>query len=94
MGWRPIETAPKDGTRFWGKVGDNAIAMLWHDGFGAFVSSWRRIEMAAGYTINGKQYEDHSPVIECPTHWQPLPAPPKDTAWIDAAAAHDFNDES
>src|SRR5690606_8002153 len=44
-GWRPIETAPKDGTRFWGKIGDDAIAMLWHPKFNAFVSAWRRMTM-------------------------------------------------
>ena len=72
--WQSIETAPKDGTRFWGNVDDDAIAMLWHDGFGEFVSSWRRMEMAAGYTIDGAAYKDHSPVIHKPSHWMPLPS--------------------
>lgn len=76
--WQPISKAPKDGTRFWGKVKDDAIAMLWHDEFQAFVASWRRMIMAPGHLINGKPYEDHSPVIHTPTHWMPLPPPPKD----------------
>lgn len=78
MTWNPIETAPKDGTRFWGGVGDDAIAMLWHEGFGEFVSSWRRMEMASGYLINGKEYEDHSPVIHHPKVWMPIPTPTED----------------
>lgn len=74
--WQSIETAPKDGTRFWGKVDDDAIAMLWHPAFDAFVSSWHRMTMAPGYTINGKRFEDHSPTKHDPTHWMPLPEPP------------------
>lgn len=67
-----MDTAPKDGTRFLGKVGDDLIAMFWHDGFGEFVSSFRRMTMAPGYTINGKTYEDHSPEIHQPSAWMPL----------------------
>jgi hypothetical protein len=76
--WRPIETAPRDGTRFWGNVGDDAIAMCWHPAFDAFVSSWRRMELAPGYTYadTGLSYQDHSPEKHNPTHWMPRPAPP------------------
>lgn len=76
QGWRPIETAPKDGTRFWGRVGEDALSMLWHEGFGEFVTCWRRMEMAAGYLIDGQPYKDHSPDVQKPTHWRPLPTPP------------------
>lgn len=75
-GWMPIESAPKDGTRFWGCVKDDAIAMFWHPAFGEFVSSFRRMEMAPGYTIDGQPYKDHSPVTHAPTGWRPLPKPP------------------
>ena len=74
--WQPIETAPTDGTRFWGKVGDDAIAMLWHPEFDAFVSSWRQMTMAPGYTMNGKSVVSHHPEIHKPTSWMPLPKPP------------------
>jgi hypothetical protein len=80
-GWHPISTAPRDGTRFWGNVDDDAIAMCWHEGFAAFVSSWRRMELALGYTCadTGLSYRDHSPVKHNPTHWQPRPPAPEPT---------------
>ena len=76
--WQPIETALKDGTPFWGKVGDDAIRMFWHPKFNAFVRSFRRMMMAPGYTFNGEAVHDHSPDVYEPTHWQPLPEPPDD----------------
>lgn len=72
-GWRAIATAPKDGTRFWGKIDDDAIAMLWHDGFQQFVSSWQRMTMAPGYTIDGEPFKDHSAVHHDPDYWMPIP---------------------
>lgn len=69
-----METAPRDGRKFWGIVECDAVAMFWHEGFGEFVSSFRRMEMAPGYTINGKPYEDHSPVVHRPSAWLPIPA--------------------
>lgn len=70
--WKKIETAPKDGSKFWGKVGDDAIAMFWHSGFGEFVSSFRRIQMAPGYTIDGQAFKDHSPEVHKPSAWMPI----------------------
>lgn len=75
--WRPISEAPKDGTPFWMLVGDDAIRVLWHKEFGEFVSSWRRMTMALGYTINGKHHEDHSPVIHRGLWWMPMPEMPE-----------------
>jgi hypothetical protein len=75
-GWQPIETAPKDGTRFWGNEDDDAIAMLWHKDFNAFVSTWRQMTFAENY---GGGVRNHSPHEHFPTHWMPrvsLPAAP------------------
>ena len=77
MDWQPIESAPKDGTRFWGNVGDDAIAMFWHPKFEAFISSFHRMTMAPGLLIDGQPFKDHSPDVRLPTHWMPLPEPPK-----------------
>ncbi len=71
VAWQTIETAPRSGAKFWGKVGDDAIAMFWHPKFNAFISSYRRMELAKGYQFadTGETYSDHSPVIHKPTHW-------------------------
>ncbi len=74
--WQLIETAPKDGSRFWGKVGDDAIAMFWHPKFENFVSRFNRMTMAKGYTIDGETSVDHSPNVHLPVYWMPLPEPP------------------
>jgi hypothetical protein len=85
-GWQDISTAPKDGTpiigAFWSirwadshRKGD--VVRCWYQPeFEAFISSCRQMTMAPGYTINGKESELHSPVVEPITHWMPLPAPP------------------
>ena len=73
--WQDISAAPKDGTRFWGRCGDDAIAMFWHPKFGQFISSFRRMQLHNGATFadSGETHSDHSPVVHKPTHWQPLP---------------------
>lgn len=75
--WQPIETAPKDGTRFWGLIDDDAIAMFWHPKFGEFVSSYRQMTMHNGWTFeNGEKTQDHSPVVHKPVLWMPIPSAP------------------
>lgn len=63
VGWRPIDTAPKDGTNvlasFW----------LWNDpekGRGMEVVSW-----------DGEAWSSDAYPIYPPTHWMPLPASPE-----------------
>jgi hypothetical protein len=66
--WRPIETAPNDGTQF----------LAWDESYGdeVYVTGWSTVW--AGWFSD--QYEDRwqdRPIIERPTHWMPLPAPPE-----------------
>ena len=77
---QPIETAPKDGSKFWGICEGDAITMFWHPEFNAFCSSFKRMQMAEGYLINGKPYEDHSPVTHRPTMWIQRPL------WVEEVA--------
>lgn len=59
-GWRPIETAPKDGLK---------DILVWKKGF-IGIAVWQPIyDRGFGWVTNtGFQVE--------PTHWQPLPEPP------------------
>lgn len=68
MGWKPIESAPKDGTWFlaYGLGPLPCQVMQWaeYDGDGRL--TWR--------DYNGFEY------MEGPTHWMPLPDPPETAA--------------
>lgn len=62
--WRPIETAPKDGSEFliaW--VGEDAVVGWW--------------ERARGYFA---WHEAARPRDHQPTHWMPIPSPPEQAA--------------
>ncbi len=67
-GWRPIETAPKDGTRVlvWRprESGDHIA----HAG----VDHWRDDNAGGG---SGSWYRSRR--YQQPTHWMPLPTPPQ-----------------
>ncbi len=84
-GWQPIETAPKDGTpvilAYEGKVG----VFNWVE---PEKNKRRRIpypSMWLGYGIlsqseageKGDQFKFFASQALAPTHWMPLPAPPK-----------------
>lgn len=66
-GWRPIETAPKDGTRVWlyypDAYKDDRQVVGWYD---------RDIR-------DGDRWVDHADAMEFsePTHWMPRPEPPQ-----------------
>lgn len=75
--WQPIETAPRDGTEI--------LIGKWKErgGFRFCRSSW---EHFPGNSMEGEQSydwwacdDDHNDITEDegPTHWRPLPAPPK-----------------
>lgn len=63
QGWQPIETAPKDGTP----------VLVW-DGSDAMVSYWSNV---TGLDGDG-EWHTWALCAEQPTHWMPLPQPPKE----------------
>jgi hypothetical protein len=72
-GWKPIETAPKDGEPILLTVA-NAYTPT------TFLAWWLDAREGEGfytYTLPGeKQDVGGFHRMVCPTHWQPLPAPP------------------
>lgn len=63
-GWRPIESAPRDGTRFAAyQAGD------------VYACSWREEEPDEGPYLEG-WWDHYNTSFEEPTHWTPLPKPP------------------
>lgn len=69
--WQPIDTAPKDGTRvLLGRFTGNKKAR--REGFRA-IDWYRQPKDGAGYVGFGSFNPEHWP----PTHWKPLPEPPK-----------------
>lgn len=72
--WKPIETAPKDGT----------IIDLWDDMYKCRVTGarWAHHRCENGKPIGEKSWGRNSidgPFVGIPTHWMPLPKPPGDT---------------
>lgn len=72
--WQPIETAPKDGTR-----------IMLGDRFGAWIGQYREIYQSGFKPDNPWQSmmlnHDHMKYkVLKPTHWMPLPPPPKEEA--------------
>ncbi|MFN7883105.1 MAG: DUF551 domain-containing protein [bacterium] len=77
MNWQPIDTAPKDGSE----------VILWHADYMAFgyhspkgwmvTNNGDYLDGGHGndYLCNTKKYASYQP----PTHWMPLPEPPKET---------------
>lgn len=82
--WRPIATAPKDGTVVWGKneMMQEPCKMKW----GPYVAPW-----GTTYTDWNTEFTAHKffPVpsgrLICPQHWRPLSA--KCSAGVRAAAS-------
>ena len=80
LGWRPIETAPKDKS-----------VILW-DGKCAYLAEWvsdfhgRNDGAWTDHSVKSFGYEEEN-FVEHPTHWRPLPDPPD--AAISENAAND-----
>lgn len=64
--WQPIESAPKDGTPFLGAFKDTGgwkiLIFVWSRSYSRFLDSG-----------DAEVIEDY----DQPTHWMPLPEPPK-----------------
>jgi hypothetical protein len=65
--WQPIETAPKDGT----------LVLLFIEDFHYVTVAWFCIATGL-WPSNDAFNDDREPCnVGLPTHWMPLPAPPK-----------------
>lgn len=64
LAWRPIETAPKDGTEIWAFNREQG-RMKWISGRGFALWVWVDDLLS-----------DVDPSPDSPTHWMPLPGPP------------------
>lgn len=83
-GWRPIETAPKDGTEVLVATVDWVATASWdaehepvsrdEDGNELDYDQWTWEGAWLGDGLNS----DESPIVYDPTHWMPLPAPPSE----------------
>ena len=65
-GWRPIESAPRDGTAILGWADGSFAVVHWVD-WGRGDGDWQLTETGS--------FADDGPWW--PTHWQPLPPPPE-----------------
>lgn len=70
MEWQPIETAPKDGTRF--AVITPRSAFRFSETWRVGSCYWERGLKEPRFIYDNWQTADH------PTHWMPLPPPPKE----------------
>jgi hypothetical protein len=59
--WQPIETAPKDGSNF----------LQYSPRRGVTMNHWHAFKTEEGGCLNHIVFND------MPTHWMPLPEPPK-----------------
>ncbi len=68
MDWQPIATAPLDGTDVLVHLGDDRPPVVagWFGDEGQNVSDW------------WMEYDTQNVVRGKPTHWMPLPEPPKE----------------
>lgn len=66
IGWQPIETAPKDGTPILGFAGDEYTVVFWNPHYSE-LGYWD-LAVCGAHAIDGEWN---------PTHWMPLPKPPK-----------------
>jgi len=76
--WQPIETAPKDGTPFLSALGPFVYIVFWSDdsNLKSLIPWW---EQGSAEWENNKWIGYHEEYYAAsPTHWMPLPKPPKE----------------
>ena len=85
-GWQPIETAPKDGTPIllcWSDEGHYTnydLGPVWLGCWHSIYSTWTTLSLHQITMIENRMSDEAlEDVVTCdsPTHWQPLPEPPK-----------------
>jgi hypothetical protein len=75
--WQPIATAPKDGTTillYWPHYPEEQSGVVW-------LGRWKQNDrLAKAYFSDTCEWDDFelSEPRHAPSHWQPLPPPPKD----------------
>jgi hypothetical protein len=87
MEWQPIETAPKDGRKlilFYMNRNNKARTVMatWVTDEEAAETDTDGVGLEAGWYESIDNWSDYSQVAIFegePTHWMPLPLPPKDT---------------
>ena len=76
-GWRPIETAPKDGSAFLGygvhDMNANPPKGVQDGDYWRAIILWDKWRDPNGWVFS----KDGLQLWSKPTHWQPLPEPPK-----------------
>ena len=67
--WQPIETAPKDGRHI----------LIWDwEGLASIVEIyWAKDSDWEGWVYAEELLAEACPEVDDPTHWQPVPEPPK-----------------
>lgn len=80
MDWLPIETAPRDGTPILvyfppHQYGPSSMVVVEYRAAEPAANSWPGVPERWA-SVWGEEGHDECP-IDCPTHWMPLPDPPK-----------------
>lgn len=75
-GWRPIETAPRDGTQIvgWSRYVCSVSVYAWDVRERDFVPMHEGSRVIEHETYRGTDYKGGGDVL---SHWMPLPAPPE-----------------
>lgn len=74
MNWQPIETAPIDGTPFLGYLPQAS----WHKDLVPSMAVFSIRDTCIVFDAQWKANDECDPADWLPTHWMPLPEPPKE----------------